>query len=166
MKTLKLISLIFGIFCISSAYSFTTLNLPGDIVKGNLVDKLFVYGEPALLMDLEDLEGKENTTSKEEDTIVIDLEEVVITDGLPAESVHSIQQQVKYPYFAMKQKLEGIVAVCMVFNSNGNIEIKESCSNHPELENYVINKLLNLQLSNCVVQMGKEYYVRFTFRLL
>ncbi|MCD4791354.1 MAG: hypothetical protein K8R37_15275, partial [Bacteroidales bacterium] len=119
MKTLKLISLIFGIFCISSAYPFTTLNLPGDIVKENLVDKLFVYGESALLMDLENLEGKENTTSKEEDTIVIDLEEVVITDGLPAESVHSIQQQVKYPYFAMKQKLEGIVAVCMVFNSNG-----------------------------------------------
>lgn len=166
MKTIKILILFTGIFCINFAYSFTTETLPESNVKENVVDKLFVYGESALLSEIENIIQENTTSANLEDTIIVDLNEIVVTEGLNGKSKICIQKQVPYPDFAMEQKLEGVVAVCLVFDHDGNAIIKESFSSNNELENYVIDKLHHLQFSNCVLQIGKEYNLRFTFQLL
>ncbi|MCD4656970.1 MAG: energy transducer TonB [Planctomycetes bacterium] len=165
MKTLKLILLFCGIIFFNLAYSFTALNLPLDVIYENPVDKLLVFENPDIIFDIETSEKSNDATPNTEDTIVIDLDEIVITDGFPERSHDCLQRQVKYPDFAVKQKLEGVVAVTMLFNRDGNVEIVDSFGSDSRLESYVHGQLYNLHLRNCSVEMNKPYNLRFTFRL-
>ena len=166
MKTLKILLLVIGTLCINLGYASTVLNLPKGNINETIIDRLFVYGESALLTDIENLLQKNTESSNFEDTIIVDLDEIVITEGLSGNSKICIQKQITYPDFAVKQKLEGVVAVCIVFNHDGNVEITKSFSSSIDLENYVIEKLQHIHFSNCIVQIGKEYNLHFTFQLL
>lgn len=100
------------------------------------------------------------------DTIIIDLGEVVITAGFPEKSHDCLHRQVKYPDFAIQQQIEGVVAVTMLFNADGNVVITDSFGSNKDLENYVHEQLHRLHLKDCAVKVNKPYNLRFAFRLL
>jgi len=165
MKTLKLVALVFGTVFSNLGYSFTAFNLP---VKANniiLADNLQVMIPIRLSPDIFKTESKTMIPYKE-DTIVIDLQEVVITQGFPERSHDCLQKQITYPEFAKQQRIEGVVALTMRFNSFGNVEIIDSFGSDPQLESYVHDQLYKLHLKDCAVQINKPYNLRFSFRLL
>jgi hypothetical protein len=165
MKTLKLVTLVCGIVFSIPAFSFSTINLPQEDAYVNVADELQVM-TPIKLSS-----GVFSSTSKlfipyKEDTIVIDLQEIVITQGFPQSSQDCLQKHVSYPEFARQQRLEGVVALTMRFNREGNVEILDSFGSDPQLESYVHTKLHNMHLKDCSVQINKPYNLRFTFRLI
>ena len=166
MKTLNLILLVCGIMITSAAFSFTTLNFPIEGSYETPVDKLMVFHQNDRVADAILSNDRSKPSPNMEDTIVIDLNEVVITESFPQRSHACLQQQVKYPEFALKEKLEGVVAVTILFNRDGNVEIVDSYGSDRRLESYVHEKLFKLHLTNCAVEMHKPYNARFTFRLL
>lgn len=165
MKTLRIILLISGIIGFQSAFSFSLLNLPGEPVYVNPVDNLAVITSvrPEVLNKAKNI--MPDKTTGFDDTIVIDLAEVVIESAFPASSVSCISQQVPYPKFAVKHQLEGIVATRFVFDGYGRVHVRETSSNSPLLESYVVHRLKNLRLKNCVVDVDRDYYLRFVFKL-
>jgi len=165
MKTLKIVLLAIGIFSFQFGYSFTTLNLPVDGIYENPVDNLYVSAFTEKVLDIDGIEVEEAIKPNDEDTIVIELDEVVITDGFPRSAENCILKQIPYPDFASKHQMEGVVALSIVFDENGNIHVQESYSSSQEFENYVIAKLNTLHLKNCSVKVGEPYNIRFAFRL-
>lgn len=166
MKTLNLLLLVCGILMTSAAFSFTTVNLPIDGIYETPIDKVMVFLNNDKEADAIISNLKDKSVPNMEDTIVIDLNEVVITEGFTQRSHACLSKTVKYPEFAVKQKIEGVVAVTILFNRDGNVEIVDSFGSHPELESYVHEKLYGLHLRNCAVEINKHYNARFTFRLL
>lgn len=166
MKTLNLILLVCGIMITSVAFSFTTLNLPIEGSYVSPVDALMVHHQNDKVIDAMIAKESNESLPNFEDTIVIDLNEIVITEGFSQKSHACLQKQVKYPEFALKEKLEGLVAVTIHFNSDGNVEILDSFGSDPRFESYVHEKLYGIHLRDCAVEMNKPYNARFTFRLL
>ena len=140
MKTSNLILLVCGLMITSAAFSFTTVNLPIEGYYETPVDKLMVFHHQDIIADAMISESNDKSAPNMEDTIVIDLKEVVITEGFAQRSHACLQQQVKYPEFALKQKLEGVVAVTIAFNRDGNVVIIVSFGSDPSLESYVLEK--------------------------
>ncbi len=165
MKTLKLVTLVFAIAFSNIAFARTTFDLPAETNYINLTDNLQVMTPIKLSHDLFNTTPAISFPSKE-DTIVIDLQEVVITQGFPEASHDCLQRQVSYPEFAKREHLQGVVAVTMRFNREGNVEILDSFGSDPRLESYVHNKLSNIHLKDCAVQMNKPYNLKFSFRMI
>jgi hypothetical protein len=165
MKTLYITALICGLMISSAAYSITSINLPVQRMNIIAVDKVLVFQQNEIITDKLIADRHTKSVPNREDTIVIDLNEIVITEGFLQRSHACLTKQVKYPDFALEQKLEGVVAVTLLFNRDGNVEIVDSFGSDPSLELYVHEKLFGLHLSNCMVEMNKPYNARFTFRL-
>jgi hypothetical protein len=165
MKTLNLLTLLFGIAFTNLGFAFTTFNLPDEGNYVNQSDELKVMIPIKLSPDVFNTNSRTFIPYKE-DTIVINLKEVVITQGFPERSHDCLQKQVTYPEFAKQRQIEGVVAVIMRFNSYGIVEIIDSFGSDPQLESYVHEKLHNLHLKDCAVQVNKPYNLRFTFRLM
>jgi hypothetical protein len=151
-----------------TAFSYTTWNLPIQGSYENPVDKVMVFQHNDMIADVLIAKSNDKSIPNMEDTIVIDLNEVIITESFPQHSHACLKQHVKYPDFALKEKLEGVVAVTLHFNSDGNVEILDSFSSDKRLESYVHGKLyeLHMHVKNCSVKMYKPYNARFSFRLL
>ncbi|MCD4698293.1 MAG: hypothetical protein K8S16_18865 [Bacteroidales bacterium] len=166
MKTFKLALLVSGLLLVSSGYAYTIFNLPGEIII-NPIDKLKISDEAILTLDITNSGAKNSVeeVGSSDDTIIINLAEVVITSEFPASARECISRQVPYPNFAQRQKLEGGVALSFSFDRSGIITINEVYSSNPQLENYVKDCIQNLQLDYCRVDIGKEYYLRFLFKL-
>jgi hypothetical protein len=163
MKTLQLIAVIAGLLSSGIALSFTTSNLPVNGIAANPVDKLLVFKNPEIYRLLD--AGKFGNESAEmDDTMVIDLQKVVATQSLQECSAECLQRHVTYPEFAVKENLEGVVVVNIYFNQNGNVEIADSFATDPRLEQYVHQRLLQMQPKDCYVSMYKPYNLRFLFR--
>jgi hypothetical protein len=165
MKTLDLVTLVFATVFSIPAFCFSTFNLPLEENHINQADELQVMIPIKLSPDVFKSTSKTFIPFKE-DTIVIDLQEVVITQGFPEAAQDCLQRLVGFPEFARQQRLEGVVALTMRFNNDGNVEILESFGTDPGLENYVRGKLKTLHLKDCSVQINKPYNLRFTFRLI
>ena len=165
MKTLKLVALVFGIVFANLAFSFTTFNFPDEGNYINMADELQVMIPLKISPEVFNSTAK-NFIPYKEDTIIIDLQEIVITQGFPEASHDCLHRQIGYPEFAKQQRIEGVVALTMRFNSYGNVEIIDSFGSDPQLESYVHDQLYKLHLKDCAVQINKPYNLRFSFRLL
>ena len=167
MKTFKFVLLVTGFLLASSGYAYTIFNLPDNTIT-NPVDNLKVLEEAILTLDITSSGTKKSSKQAEsnEDTIIVNLAEVVITSEFPNSARECIARQVPYPPFAQKQKLEGGVALSFSFDRNGNISIHEVYSSDPQLENYVKSCIHKLHFDYCRVDIGKEYYLRFLFKLI
>lgn len=165
MKTLILLIPFCALFLSEKAMAYTTFSLPVETLNINPPDKLLIVNNRTYPMQVPVRNHTLNSSPRMEDTIIIDLKEVVITDGFPQKSHECLQRQVLYPEFAVQQHIEGVVAVTLLFNSDGNVVIKDSFGSDPELENYVHNQLHRLHLKDCAVQVNKPYNLRFAFRL-
>jgi len=148
------------------ALPFTTFNLPIDELYVNPLDKLYVNHDQSIPLTFNGTPNNNKLNPNLEDTIIIDLNEVVITAGFPEKSHDCLQKQVKYPEFARQQHLEGVVALTMLFDRDGNVVITDSFGSDPRLENYVHEQLYRLHLKDCAVQVNKPYNLRFAFRLM
>lgn len=165
MKTLTITTIICGVLWCNLAFSFATWNLPVDGAYQNPVDNLLVFDNPNMLLDITSLSPKDKQKPNPEDTIVINLDEIVITDGFPVQAETCLQKRVQYPEFARKQHIEGVVAVSMRFNDSGIVEIQDAFGSNEQLKAYVLDQLMGLHPSNCYVKINKLYNLRFTFRL-
>jgi hypothetical protein len=165
MKTLMFVIPFFALFICEQAFAFTTLDLRPEMLNINPPDKLLVINNEIYPKSIPARSNTSNPTSRNEDTIIINLKEAVITEGFPARSHDCLQRQIIYPEFAKQQHIEGVVAVTMLFNSDGNVEITDSFGSDPRLENYVHEQLYRLHLKDCAVQVNKPYNLRFAFRL-
>ena len=165
MKTIKLLILFFGLIAFTSAYSFTALNLPFENIPLTDSEEMIVLENTNSISDVVVSDNTNYSTFNMEDTIQIDLASDGIGNIFPSDTRECIMKQVPYPEFARKKQLEGGVAVRFQFDDNGTLHIKDACSNSAELEQYVLTQLSNLQLKNCRVEMNKDYYLRFMFRL-
>lgn len=166
MKTLKLVTLVLGLLFFLPGYSYTLFNLPGEPIK-NPLDNLNVSDNDALIIDVnksEDLKSNTHET-RNEDTIIINLPELIITQPFPASARECISKQVPYPSFAEELQMEGGVALSFEFDRDGRILIKDTYSSHPELEAYVVDRMQSMSLHNCRAEIGKEYFLRFMFRM-
>jgi hypothetical protein len=166
MKTLKLLFLFCVLLFTQSALPFTTFNLPLDMIYVNPLDELYVDNESSTPLTLNEKTNDNKVTPNLEDTIIINLNEVVISAGFPEKSHDCLQKQVKYPEFARQQQLEGLVTLTMFFDDDGNVVISDSFGSDHRLENYVHEQLYRLHLKDCAVQVNKPYNLRFTFRLI
>lgn len=165
MKTLTLTTIICGVLWCNFAFSFTTWNLPVEGIFQNPVDNLLVFDNPNLHLNITDLSPDQTSETNLEDTIVVNLAEVVITDGFPVQAEACLQKRVKYPEFARKHQIEGVVAVSLRFNDAGNVEIMDAFGSNDQLKDYVLSQLMGLHPSNCYVKINKLYSLRFSFRL-
>lgn len=165
MNATKFTLLILGIFCLGTAYSFTALNLPVDNLPIPDSDEIVLAETKSTVMDVVVSDNTNVNVKNLEDTILIDLSNENYAAPFPNASRECILKQIPYPEFARKKQLEGGVAVRFQFDNNGNVHVLEANSNSSELEYYVRNKLASLQLKNCVVDVNKDYYLRFMFRL-
>lgn len=126
-----------------------------------------VLGEKAFLQDIENIEIYDSSNIEIEQTpVIVEFQDDGIIDGLPDNSKLCISNAVKFPEYAKKNQIEGIVILSMMFNESGNLEIHDSFSNNQYLEEYVKTQLHGIRPSNCILWMGKEYLVRFTFRIM
>lgn len=165
MKTLKTLTLMAGIFCYTFASAFTIINLPVDeIYQIHADNTLLVSGVPIEIIQSEN-DASNDIISKNDDTIRIDLAEYIVREPFPGSARECISKQITYPEFARDRKLEGGVGVCFTFDDDGNIVISDVCSSNQELEKYVCSKIKNLKLNNCVVDVSKDYYLRFLFKV-
>ncbi|MCF8406046.1 MAG: hypothetical protein K9H58_19035 [Bacteroidales bacterium] len=166
MKTFKLILLAAGFLVLSSGYGYTIFNIPKDMGT-NALDNLKVSTTQFLELNIINSQnkGKSNLSDSNDDTLVINLAEVVITSEFPASAKECIMRQVPYPEFARKQKLEGGVALSFWFDRNGAVIIHDVYSSDPELASYVSDCVKNMQLDYCWVDIEREYYLRFLFKL-
>lgn len=166
MKTTLLITLGILLICCHAGYSINESTLPENEVSVKPLDKLSII-KPTFPVIPEKIILNESSSEKDKDsdTIIIELSEVVITSPFPANSRKCILEQVPYPAFAQEGKLEGGVIVRFVFDQEGIIHVLEANSTDSRLENYVRNRLSELQLRNCMVEIGKDYYIRFLFKL-
>lgn len=164
MKTLKILLICVGIFAISSAYSFTLLNFLVDEVSLNPIENPIVLNQkifesnnhfPAVIEEREAIPDGD-----------IDLEEVVISAGQLNSSLRCIRMQMNYPTWPINERLEGVVIVSLVFDSNGQASVSAVNSSNKELEKYVTNKLREVHFNNCIVEVGKEYNIRIVFQLI
>ena len=165
MKTLKIILTAVGFLCLNAAFSFTVLNVPIDELAEQKTENTLSFLEPLNVMEVV---VSDNTNVKENllrDTILIDLSQENMAGPFPSASKECIMKQIPYPEFARERQLEGGVAVRFKFDDSGDVQVLEACSNSPELEQYVRNRLANLELKNCVADMNTDYYLRFMFRL-
>ena len=155
MKTTKILLIMIGVFSLSFVYPYSAVNLP-DVVIQNKQAIVNIEYKPSSQINL----------VTDEKPRVIELEGVTVVDVFPPQSVECLQRQIKYPSFAHKEKIEGFVSVCMIFNRNGDIVIKDACSNSQELKNYIAEQLRNVHFKNCCMQMERDYFLRFNFKLL
>lgn len=155
MKTTKLFLILLGVFCLSFVYPYTALDFPQDIFQNSQT-----------LISIEYQPSSKANLLIDENPRIIELEGVTVVDVFPPNSVNCLQSQIKYPNFADKGRVEGFVAVCLIFNRDGEIVIKESCSNHPELKEYITKQMSNIHFKNCCMQMERDYYLKFNFKLL
>ena len=165
MKTLRIMLLAVAFLCINAAFSFTVLNIPVDDLRSDRGENPISFMETKKAMEVI---VSDNTNLKPEllrDTILIDAASINSTGPFPSASRECILSQVPYPEFARQRQLEGGVAVRFMFDDFGNVDILETCSNSPELERYVVEQMSHLELKNCVVEVNKDYYMRFMFRL-
>ncbi len=154
-----------GFLCINAAFPFTAINLPVDVLEVDELESPLPFMNAIQAMEVI---VPDNTNLKPDlirDTVLIDAESINRSGPFPSASKDCILSQVPYPEFAKQRQLEGGVAVRFLFDESGNVEVLESCSNSPELEQYVVQKMSQLQLKNCVVDVNKDYYMRFMFRL-
>jgi hypothetical protein len=165
MKTLRLVLLVVGLLACNFAFSFSIFNLPEEPVYVNPVDNLNVHSD--LINPNTDIAGDKTKIQQNDDgdTIIINLAEVIVESRFPSSARECISAQVPYPDFAQEQLIEGAVAVSFMFDEYGNVTILQAMSNDPRLENYVKEKVRTMHLKNCVVDVGKAYYMRFLFRL-
>ncbi|NOX47766.1 MAG: hypothetical protein GXO89_12395 [Chlorobi bacterium] len=154
MKTLKMLLIAAGIFAISSAYSFTLLNMMVDKVSPNSSDNPIVLNQ----RPFHSINGFPNQISeREKDEIKgVELDEVVISAGQLNTSIYCIQKQLGYPQWPINERLEGLVLVSLVFDSNGQLAVRAVNSSNRELTNYVTKKLSQVHFNNCAVEVGKE----------
>lgn len=155
MKTAKLLLILLGVFSLSFVYPYTAIDLPQDIFQNHQTIISIKYQPSSNVKMITDEKPR-----------VIELEGVTVVDVFPPNSVQCLQQQIRFPAFSGKGKLEGFVAVRLIFNRNGDIEIKEACSNHPELKDYITEQMSNIHFNNCCMQMERDYYLKFNFKLL
>ncbi len=166
MKTLTILALLCGIMFCSSANAYTLFNLPPAYYYSSPADNLNVVLNPLMLANINNvLLNNSQPSHKPEDTIVIDLNEIVITTGFEQQSKECLQKMITYPEFAKKQHLEGVVAATIKFNENGDVVVLDSFGSDPQLEDYVLNKISRMQPKNCSVKMNKPYNLRFVFRM-
>ena len=164
MKTLKLLLIVAGIFLISSAYSFTLLNLLIDDVAVRHSENPIVLSQKSFISPSHfPIIIKER---EKDETKGVELEEIVVSAVQLNSSSRCIRQQLGYPSWAVHDKLEGTVMVGIAFNSNGFIEIRGVNSSNKELGQYVVEKLRQVHFNNCMVEIGKEYHLKFDFQLL
>jgi hypothetical protein len=165
MKTIKLVALIGGILFYNIASAFTLFNMPEDEIYKVPADNTFVALENIPEIEISNKEVVNKSASTSEDTIVIDLAEFIVREPFPGSARECIAGQIPYPEFASGKKLEGGVAVQFAFDKDGNIEVRDACSSNKELEKYVCSKITDLHLENCVVDVDKDYYLRFMFKV-
>ena len=79
---------------------------------------------------------------------------------------NAINENVKYPEFAIEKSINGVVVVQFKINKNGNVEVKRINSLQPELEEYVHNKLETISFNPATVDTTESYYYKFNFDLL
>lgn len=163
MKTLKLILLFAAVTLVSQSFAYSIFNLPAFKSNVNPIDNLFTVIETHATTAKADKTrvDVDNFT----DTIVIDLDEVVVESSFPNSAHTCFAEQVPYPAFAQEQGIEGAVVVKFAFDENGHARILEAMSNDARLTEYVKRKIENIQLKNCVVEMDKPYFMRFLFKL-
>ena len=165
MKTLKIILLAVGILSLNSAFSYTALNLPNDHLTSLKAKNFVSFDYTAETIDIVVPDNTNIASALYKDTILIDLANSSTVGPFPSASKDCIMSQIPYPDFAREDEIEGGVTVRFMFDDSGAVRVLESCSNSPELEAYVCSKMSGLQLKNCVVDVNKDYYLRFMFRL-
>ncbi len=164
MKTLKMLLIIVGIFAISSAYSFTLLNFLVDDISLNPKENPIVLNQKSFhSINHFPLTIKERRIEEAEE---VELDEVIITAGKLSSSIYCIRMQLGYPYWPINERIEGVVLVSLVFNSDGQVGVIAANSSNKELEKYVIEKIKQVHFNNCAVDVGKEYNIKIVFRLL
>lgn len=167
MERLKVITTLAAVFLAATCFGsdFQDSKMEKIVPEPNM---LAVLGERSITNIIEGLNISDSSADKQEDAplIIMFLEEVEISAGLPASMKECLSEAVKFPEFAREQGIEGVVVVSMFFDSNGYVRIRDSYSNSELLKSYVLERISTLQPKSCTVWMGKEYVVRFLFRII
>jgi len=79
--------------------------------------------------------------------------------------VQMIKSEIGYPEFAKQTNEEGIVLVSFTVDNSGKVHVMETNSDNPELCNYVVQRLSELNLPD-TVEDTNEYNLKFVFRLI
>jgi hypothetical protein len=77
-----------------------------------------------------------------------------------------MSEQVKYPGFAVRDRLEGQVTIIYTVTEQGKILIKRVITDESRLAEYVRLTLSGLQCEEMIKVAGKDFKVQFHFRLI
>ena len=77
-----------------------------------------------------------------------------------------IKEEMKYPSFAIDQKLECCVLVELLIQNDGTINVEKSNSMSPELQQYVVKTIKKLQKDNLADYAGQTVLIKVQFKLI
>lgn len=75
-----------------------------------------------------------------------------------------LKNEIQYPEFAKKDKIEGVVLVSFFVDGSGIVNIEQTNASNEDLRNYVINRLRNLVVSDSS-KANNTYNMRFVFQI-
>lgn len=79
---------------------------------------------------------------------------------------NKLSESVKYPDFAVKEKIEGQVTVVFTITETGHISIKDVVTDEPRLAAFIKEELAGLECSEMLKAAGIEFKVRFRFHFI
>jgi hypothetical protein len=88
------------------------------------------------------------------------------TDRIPLDTRNAISEKLTYPEFAQDDMRKDVVAISFTYTEDGYMKILDLNSSDEKLNQYIISKLESIRLTNGSVTIGKEYFMRFEFKLL
>jgi hypothetical protein len=77
-----------------------------------------------------------------------------------------IKEKMKYPTFAIDQKIECCVMLELVIQNDGTIDVENANSMSPELQQHVVKTINKLQDDNLADYAGQTVLVKVNFRLI
>ncbi|PIQ29491.1 MAG: hypothetical protein COW63_12840 [Bacteroidetes bacterium CG18_big_fil_WC_8_21_14_2_50_41_14] len=80
--------------------------------------------------------------------------------------VDMVKKSLKYPEFAIKNKLECCVLVSMIIQDDGTLKVDASNSLSPQLQDYVINTIENIKNDHLAKSSGQRVLVKVKFELI
>jgi hypothetical protein len=87
-------------------------------------------------------------------------------DDIPWDTKKILSERLRYPDNLGKKREEGSVLVTFRYNDMGYIEVLRAISNSRALQKYVSDTLKSIKLTYGIVDIHKEYTIRFDFRLI
>ena len=85
-------------------------------------------------------------------------------DDIPFDTKKLILERLRYPEFARKPGIEGVVSVCCRYDEKGFLKVIDCNCSDELLRDYIVALLQNIRLREGIVSLDHDYILKFNFK--